>query len=64
MGWTNCVARIGEVRREGGKTEQISSLFKPLVGKKEPYYKMEQHSGSVLRLHSLHRESWHIDNLD
>lgn len=39
MGWTKCVARIGGVRRAGGKTEETSSLFKPLVGKNESYYK-------------------------
>jgi hypothetical protein len=33
------VACIGEVKGAGGKTEEISSLCKPLVGKKEPYYK-------------------------
>jgi len=39
MGWTKRVACIGEVRRAGGKTEEIRSLCKPLAGKKEPYNK-------------------------
>jgi len=39
MGWTKRVACIGEVRQEGGKTAETSSLCKSLVGKKEPYYK-------------------------
>jgi hypothetical protein len=39
MKWTKRVACTGEVREAGGKTEETSSLCKPLVGKKKPYYK-------------------------
>jgi hypothetical protein len=49
MGWTKGVACIGQVRRADGKTLEISSLCKPLLGKKRPIYE----EWSNIRVQSL-----------